>query len=99
MANLETEIVEAQKEKDPSDKTVVITGGNRGIGRGFAESYLKLGYLVFCICRKESPELVKLGCRVVVCDVTSDADIELLGIELQGQKIDLLINNAGLGHC
>ena len=33
------------------NKTVLITGANRGIGLGFVEEYLKIGFYVIATCR------------------------------------------------
>ncbi|MGS0680603.1 SDR family oxidoreductase [Shewanella sp. 125m-7] len=83
-------------------KHVLITGGNRGIGRTFVEHYLKAGWLVTATCRnpKKAVELSVLkaefeGLRVISLDVAIPDSIAALGSELGEVPIDLLINNAG----
>jgi NAD(P)-dependent dehydrogenase (short-subunit alcohol dehydrogenase family) len=78
-------------------KHVVITGANRGIGLELARHYQAEGWRVTGVCRTTSPELEAVATQVIDgVDVTSQAQIERLVASLQGQVIDLLINNAGL---
>lgn len=78
-------------------KTVVVTGTSRGIGLSFCRLYQSQGYQVHAVCRKASAELLSLGVNVIEgIDVTNDQDIERMVTTLQGTKIDLLINNAGI---
>lgn len=77
--------------------TVVITGANRGIGLELARHYAARGLDVIGVCREASPELTEVAARVIDgVDVTTDQGVARLKAELQGQSIDLLINNAGL---
>jgi NAD(P)-dependent dehydrogenase (short-subunit alcohol dehydrogenase family) len=91
-------------------KTIVITGSTRGIGFGLAEEFLKRGNAVVISGRSE--ESVKKAIKDLLdrhdssqihgqaCDVTSLAEIEALWestLERFG-KVDIWINNAGLGH-
>jgi NAD(P)-dependent dehydrogenase (short-subunit alcohol dehydrogenase family) len=76
---------------------VVITGANRGIGLELARHYQAEGWRVTGVCRETSAELASVAAQVIDgVDVTQPADIERLVAALQGQTIDLLINNAGL---
>lgn len=78
-------------------KHVVITGANRGIGLELARYYQAEGWRVTGVCRETSPELEQVAAQVIDgIDVTGKEDIERLIAALQGQTIDLLINNAGL---
>ena len=78
-------------------KHVVITGANRGIGLELARHYQAEGWRVTGTCRETSPELEKVAAQVLDdIDVTNQKSIERLVAALQGQTIDLLINNAGL---
>ncbi len=80
-------------------KHVVITGANRGIGLELARHYKAEGWRVTGACRGTSPELEGVAAQVIEdINVTSERSIERLVATLQGQKIDLLINNAGLLH-
>ncbi|MFL1455891.1 SDR family oxidoreductase [Marinobacter sp. GN3S48] len=79
------------------NQTVVITGANRGIGLELARHYAGQGCRVIGICREASAELQETAAKVIEgVDVTSDDGIRKLVSELEGQTIDLLINNAGL---
>ncbi|EON91378.1 short chain dehydrogenase/reductase family oxidoreductase [Marinobacter lipolyticus SM19] len=81
----------------PENQTVVITGANRGIGLELARHYAGKGCQVIGVCREASAELQETAAKVIEgVDVTSDAGIQKLVKELDGQTIDLLINNAGL---
>jgi len=78
-------------------KHVVITGANRGIGLELSRHYQAEGWRVTGVCRETSPELEEFTAQVIdKIDVTSTESIEKLVAVLQGQTIDLLINNAGL---
>ena len=76
---------------------VVITGANRGIGLELARHYKTEGWRVTGVCRETSPELEEYAVQVVEgIDVSRAGSIERLVAALQGQMIDLLINNAGV---
>ena len=78
-------------------KHVVITGANRGIGLELAHHYQSQGWQVTGTCRDTSPELEQLQIKIVSgIDVTIHAGIERLVSAIEGQTIDLLINNAGI---
>jgi len=78
-------------------KHVVITGANRGIGLELARHYKAEGWRVTGVCRESSPELETSATRTIDgIDVASEECIERLVADLQGESIDLLINNAGL---
>ncbi len=78
-------------------RTVVITGANRGIGLELARHYAREGCDVIGVCREASAELTDVAARVIEgIDVTKDAGVDKLTDALAGERIDLLINNAGL---
>ena len=80
-------------------KHVVITGANRGIGLELARHYKDAGWRVTGVCRETSPELERSADQVIEgIDVARTESIEHLAAALQGQAIDLLINNAGIRH-
>ncbi|MCC3862580.1 SDR family oxidoreductase [Pseudemcibacter aquimaris] len=80
-----------------SNKTVVITGANRGIGLSIAQHFHNDGYNIIGICRNSSDELDQIATRVVDgIDVSTAEGCEKLGQELSGTSIDILVNNAGI---
>ncbi len=80
-------------------RQVLITGANRGIGLELARLYVGRGDQVVGVCRDSSPELDQLATRVISgIDVTQHESVAKLVKALAGQRIDVLINNAGLLH-
>jgi NAD(P)-dependent dehydrogenase (short-subunit alcohol dehydrogenase family) len=78
--------------------TVLVTGANRGIGLGFARAYAERGDRVLGTARRpgEAAELAAVAARVLALDVTDDGSVAALAGALEGETIDLLINNAGI---
>jgi NAD(P)-dependent dehydrogenase (short-subunit alcohol dehydrogenase family) len=77
--------------------TVLITGANRGVGLALARHYYAAGWAVIGVCRSASYELAEVAERVIEgIDVTRAEDVARLADGLVGQRLDLLINNAGL---
>ena len=78
-------------------KTAVITGANRGIGLELARQLSDRGYRVVGVCRHSSPELNATDVEVEEgIDVTSADSLADLAERLRGNRVDLLVNNAGL---
>ena len=80
-------------------KTVLVTGANRGIGPEFVRQLKAQDYVVIGTARKpdEAADLKALDVRIEQLDVTDEASVKALASSLEGMKIDLLINNAGVG--
>ena len=77
--------------------TVLVTGSNRGIGLELCRQYQKAGAKVFAVCRSSSAELDALQVNVLQGIDVSQADaVAKLSEQLQSEKIDILINNAGI---
>lgn len=78
-------------------KTVVVTGGVRGIGLSIALAFQKKGYRV-CVSYsrdEESAEKARgLGLEVYRADVRKEAEIKALFETVGG--VDVLVNNAGV---
>ena len=85
-------------------KTVLITGGNRGLGLEFVKQYSQLGYKIIVTCRNpnEAKELntlkenSKTDIKIHTLDVTNHEEIDLLSKSLSNKPIDIIINNAGI---
>ena len=79
-------------------KTVLITGANRGLGLEFARQFSEAGWNVIGTSRRpdEATELQGLGVRVLQLDVADPASVDRLATDLEGEAVDLLINNAGI---
>ena len=83
--------------------TVLITGANRGLGYEFVKQYSENGFEVLACCRnrnnaKELKELAETSNKIKVyeLDVGNVKAIKSLSQQLQNEKIDVLINNAGI---
>ncbi len=78
-------------------KHIVITGANCGIGLDLARYYQVAGWKVTGVCRKSSDELESVAAQIIEgIDVTNKECVEQLATTLQGQRIDVLVNNAGV---
>ncbi len=78
-------------------KTVLVTGGVRGIGKSIALAFLQKGYRVCVTYSKdeESAELVrKAGLETYRADVSKEEDV--LRLFRTVGEVDILINNAGM---
>lgn len=95
--------------KSNNMKTVVVTGGARGIGRAIACEFAGAGYNVvvnYKTSRKEAEnlkdELTKLGQSVEIyqADLTKKAEVDAMVkfVEDRFGKIDILVNNAGISQ-
>ena len=89
-------------------KTVWITGASSGIGQEFARRYAKLGFrLILTARRKDRLEtlaaelLAKYNTvsRILTADLAQEAELDRLCAALDGERIDIFINNAGFGVC
>jgi len=77
--------------------TVLVTGCNRGIGLQLCTQLHARGDQVIGVCRSASPESSALGVRVIEGIDVSDGDsVASLAHTLDGEPIDILINNAGI---
>ncbi len=77
--------------------TYLVTGANRGIGLEYCRQLKERGERVIAVCRSASDELKNLGISVETdIDITSDESVADLVTRLDGQPIDVLINNAGI---
>ena len=79
--------------------TVLVTGANRGIGLELVKQLEGRGMNVIGTARKpaEATELRATRARIEQLDVTDAESLAALAKRLEGVKIDMLINNAGIG--
>lgn len=79
-------------------KTVLITGANRGLGLEFAKQYQEENWKVIACCRnpEAANELAQLDVGIRKLDVSDLDSINPFANSLEGQPIDLLINNAAI---
>ena len=76
-------------------RSVLVTGGNRGIGRAVAEAFAKQGDSVAVTYRTGEPPEGVLGVR---CDVTDPAAVEAAFVEVEEKHgpVEVLVANAGI---
>ncbi len=79
-------------------KNIVITGGSRGIGRELVDHFLAEGHTVFTLARKieDLQSINHHNFYVSSCDLRQVANIDKCFQQLPFDKVDILINNAGI---
>ena len=85
--------------------STLITGANCGLGFEFARQYLADGWQVYAACRnpQSASELRRLAdasddkLQILALDVIDPVSVQAAAAKLDGQTIDLLLNNAGIG--
>ncbi|KJL19691.1 3-oxoacyl-[acyl-carrier-protein] reductase FabG1 [Microbacterium oxydans] len=78
-----------------AERVVLVTGGNRGIGRAIAERFVRDGYRVAVTARSgEGPE----GTLTVRADVTDAAALDAAFTEVEQQlgPVEIVVANAGI---
>lgn len=92
-----------------SQKSVLVTGASRGIGRETALEYARHGYAVIIVCKKNKDKLdevkkaieaLNVPCISYVCDLASESECQAL-FELINRsfgRLDVLVNNAGISY-
>lgn len=99
-------VVRRLREYDLSGKTVLITGGSRGLGLVMAREFARGGARV-AICARDTEELdrarmdlVRRGARVIAvpCDITDREQVNemIRAVNERFGRIDVLVNNAGV---
>jgi NAD(P)-dependent dehydrogenase (short-subunit alcohol dehydrogenase family) len=83
-----------------SSRTVLVTGGAKGVGRGISEAFLASGAHVI-VCGREAPaERPAAGGRsaeFIACDVRKREQVDAMFDEIGRRhgRLDVLVNNAG----
>lgn len=78
-----------------TERTVLVTGGNRGIGRSIAEEFVRQGHRVAVTVRSgEGPA----GTLSVYADVTDPASLDAAFAEIEEKlgPVEVLVANAGI---
>lgn len=88
------------------DKTALVTGASRGIGRAIAEVLASEGYHLYLTCRHSEAELTQLSCYLsesfpikcipILADMGNPQDVERVFSQIS--ELTLLVNNAGIPH-
>ncbi|VVN27665.1 3-oxoacyl-[acyl-carrier-protein] reductase FabG [Pseudomonas fluorescens] len=89
------------------NKVAVVTGGSRGIGRAIVQTLAGAGYqIAFSYVRDEVAAMTLrdevqasgIDCLALQCDVSSGDSIKVFfeRVDQHFQRIDLLVNNAGI---
>jgi 3-oxoacyl-[acyl-carrier protein] reductase len=76
-------------------RSVLVTGGNRGIGKAIADAFVAAGDRVAITYRSGEPPEGVLGVR---CDVTDPAQVETAFGEVESEQgpVEVLVANAGI---
>jgi len=99
-------IVRSSRKIDLKDKTILITGGSRGLGLALARQLADM-HAKIVICARDEEELRKAGDELsyytsnflaIPCDVADQEQVKSMMQEIREKMgtIDILINNAGI---
>jgi len=93
------------------NKTVLVTGSSRGIGKATVKHFAKLGYNVVInykdgkeaaeILKKEVEDLYSINALVIQCDISSEESVIRMVNQIKEKfsKIDVLVNNASIEYA
>ncbi|MEP6574418.1 MAG: oxidoreductase, partial [Gemmatimonadota bacterium] len=88
----------ASTHEQQTRPSAIVTGASGGIGEATARALHAAGYRVFGTSRR-APAMGSPDIEFLVCDVTSDESVQAAVSEVLSRtgRIDLLVNNAGVG--
>ena len=95
---MESEKPMSRDQNQQQRPVAIVTGATTGIGAAIAGALHSAGYRVFGTYRKP-PAAKTAGVDYVACDVTDDhaVDAAVREVLAKAGRIDLLVNNAGVG--
>lgn len=88
-------------------RTVLITGGARGIGRQIAVDFGNAGYNVIINYNKSEKAAIELvnelnakeiACQAIRADVSDSDDVKRMAEQIAFGSVDTVVNNAGIAH-
>lgn len=92
--------------KQTTQKTALITGASRGIGRATAKAFAAAGYELILTCHRSADALKEFSaqlqtqyhipCHPVCADMGCKEDVDRLFENIT--RLDVLVNNAGIAH-
>ena len=93
---------------DLTGKHVIVTGGGSGIGESISHLFSRQGAIIFILdvnlieAEKTAQAIIDQGgqARAIDCDVSQSGQVDrsVKQIIKEVERIDILINNAGIGH-
>jgi len=94
----ESERVMSGNQEQQTRPVAIVTGASGGIGEATARALHSAGYRVFGTYRRP-PATRSPGIEYLACDVTNDESVKAAVAEVVSKagRIDLLVNNAGVG--
>ncbi len=102
-AGFAVQTLTAKSAEAKASPTVLITGANRGIGLELARNYAQQDWQVYATARRpEAADDLKAiaakhpKLRIEQLDVLDHEMIDSLAMKLDGQPIDVLLNNAAI---
>lgn len=83
----------------PNQKTAIVTGASRGVGKATVKLLEKNGYRVIAVARsfEKMLDLVSENVEIYRLDITNEKEIKAFFDKYKDISLDLLVNNAGGG--
>jgi NAD(P)-dependent dehydrogenase (short-subunit alcohol dehydrogenase family) len=84
-----------------SSKIILITGISSGFGFAMAKAFCERGHIVYGTSRYARAENLPAAVRWLALDVTNGASVEqaVAAVYAAEKRIDVVVNNAGMGIC